>query len=496
MRDLLSQPAWQACDLGLPLPDSEHAVSVAMPLWQHVVDYEEERKETTDRFQAGYPRFFLHPRVTQLFGEATRRFAAAGEECLVFPSLPSAARCRDYILAREPAAAVLICSMDAAGLQAVVVPSALFRTAKEYWRYCGETVSSRLAAAVLAGDAAEPTTESRAAKQTLRQRVAQHAGTTAENVFLFPSGMAAVSAVHRAVQSLLPGRKTLQLDFPYVDVLKVQQEFGSGVIFEPVVNDAVLQSVLDRAAAGELSAVFCEMPSNPLLRCVPAGRIAPPLRAAGVLLVVDDTVASSVNIDALRHADIITTSLTKSFSGAGDVLAGSVTLNPASPSYAELRAFFDQERAENDIFCGLDAVVLEQNSRDYPERVTRMSTNAAALVAMLRQHTAVAEVCYPGDDGGWLDVARPGAGRGCLFSIILRDPARAPAVYDALRVSKGPSLGTNFTLCCPYTLLAHYRELDWAAACGVPANLLRVSAGLEETEDLLARFREALAAAG
>ena len=53
------------------------------------------------------------------------------------------------------------------------------------------------------------------------------------------------------------------------------------------------------------------------------------------------------------------------------------------------------------------------------------------------------------------------------------------AFYNALAVSKGPSLGTTFTLVCPYTLLAHYTELDWAAQYGVHADLIRVSVGTE-----------------
>ncbi len=59
-------------------------------------------------------------------------------------------------------------------------------------------------------------------------------------------------------------------------------------------------------------------------------------------------------------------------------------------------------------------------------------------------------------------------------------------------MSKGPSFGTRFTLACPYTLLAHYHELEWAEGCGVSANLLRISCGIEETETIIAAFEEAL----
>ena len=72
---------------------------------------------------------------------------------------------------------------------------------------------------------------------------------------------------------------------------------------------------------------------------------------------------------------------------------------------------------------------------------------------------------------------------------------KAPKVYDSLKLTKGPSFGTPFTLVCPYTLLAHYHELEWAEACGVPSHLIRVSCGQEPTEEILKAFEEALASA-
>ncbi|MEM6915901.1 MAG: PLP-dependent transferase, partial [Verrucomicrobiota bacterium] len=61
-------------------------------------------------------------------------------------------------------------------------------------------------------------------------------------------------------------------------------------------------------------------------------------------------------------------------------------------------------------------------------------------------------------------------------------------------VSKGPSLGTDFTLACPYMLLAHYGALEWAAQRGAPRNLLRTWVGLEDPEDLRERFSKAFQA--
>jgi len=69
---------------------------------------------------------------------------------------------------------------------------------------------------------------------------------------------------------------------------------------------------------------------------------------------------------------------------------------------------------------------------------------------------------------------------------------KAKNFYDSLKVSKGPSLGTIFTLVCPYVLLAHYDELDWAESFGIPSHLIRVSVGLEVQDQLWKTLSEAL----
>ena len=84
-------------------------------------------------------------------------------------------------------------------------------------------------------------------------------------------------------------------------------------------------------------------------------------------------------------------------------------------------------------------------------------------------------------------------GYGCLLSFELKGGLnKAKKFYDSLQVSKGPSLGTKFTLVCPYVLLAHYDELDWAESFGIPSHLIRVSVGLEDQDQLWKTFSEAL----
>jgi cystathionine gamma-synthase len=112
----------------------------------------------------------------------------------------------------------------------------------------------------------------------------------------------------------------------------------------------------------------------------------------------------------------------------------------------------------------------------------------------LNDHPSVAQVWHPSlvNRDHYDSIRRKNGGYGGLLSFVLKNPKKTPKVYDSLKLSKGPSFGTPFTLVCPYTMLAHYLELEWAEGCGVPANLLRVSCGLEPIETLIAAFDEAL----
>jgi cystathionine gamma-synthase len=496
MSDLLHHPLWQADSLGSPLPDDEFGVSVSLPLWRHVIGYEEKDPEVVSKFRSGYPRFCCPPAVGELFSVAEEELAQPGERCLVFPRRVHAERCADFI-ARDGFNGRVSEWRD--GLGVTVFPEAAYARARAFWRFCGEIVSTRQACDALGKIRSEVTEEEgAAASQAVRLRLAELHGQQPEDVFLFPSGMAANFAVHRMLTALFPGRKTAQLDFPYVDVLKLQQIFGSGAHFLPLTEPAEYEKLATLLRTEPLAGIFCEVPSNPLLRCVDLERLLA-LRAAcqpEVPIIADDTISTPVHADAMRVADLVTSSLTKSFSGKGDVLAGSVVLNRASRHHAAFSTYL-HAHADHALWRG-DAVALEQNSRDFTQRAEKMSQNALILADWLRAQPKVEKVWHAREQGGagYEFIRRVGGGYGCLFSFLLKDAAvTSPRFYDALRVCKGPSLGTNFTLVCPYTLLAHYDELAWAAECGVSSHLIRVSAGLEDAGDLIARFSSALDAA-
>ncbi|MCC6882151.1 MAG: PLP-dependent transferase [Verrucomicrobiales bacterium] len=495
--DLVHHPRWQEEDLGLPLPDSPHAVSVAMPLWEHVVAYEENDPRVTSRFQSGYPRFFLQPVVRRLFSDAGLRSARDGEQAVVFPSGEAAARCSEYVERKGRVRPRLI-PFGWGDLTSVLVPTAggAFDSAMKYWRYCGEIVSSRVAEQALLGAAPDPAIRQAGerARREIRQHLADYASQSAAEVFLYPSGMAAIAVLHRALVRLNPGLPTAQVEFPYVDLLKVQEEFGSGVhpfLLAPGGGPPEIAPLLYQ---GGLAGVYTEAPSNPLMRTADLPGLASMLAPRGIPLVVDDTVASSVNVDVLRYADVAVSSLTKWFSGQGDVLAGAVILRSNSPLAADLGRALRAEGGED--LSDWDAIALEKTSRNYESRVLQVNRTAAALHDLLSGHPGVERIWHPLTEtphhfeAVWR--GRP-AGHGGLLSLLLKDSDRtSPSFYRHLRLCKGPSFGTAFSMACPFTLLAHYQELEAVARSGVPANLIRVSVGLEDEEDLLQRFQRAL----
>ncbi len=522
----MDTPAWLIEDLGRPLPDDPHAVSVCLPTWAANVGYEEGDPAVTGAMRCGYPRFFIHPTVMQLFAAAESQFAREGECCFVLPSRRVAERCATFV-ERHAGAKSRVDGWQC-GLSVVTLPTTARQWAKNFWQHAGEIVSSRRAASTLTeiqggshppGSPKDKSPKDKSpkdkspkdksprgdqTKRTIRERVSNAVGCDSDDVFLFPSGMAAIYAAFRTLQRLRPQRRSVQFGFPYVDNLKVLERFGGGrsdgeasrcVQFYPHGDAAEIDRLSSLAGDEELLGLFCEFPGNPLLRAPDLRRLRDLADRHNFPVLVDDTLGTFVNVDVLPAADVLASSLTKYFSGAGDVMGGSLVLNRQRPFYAAIRAALLDEF--EDLVWSEDAAVLERNSRDFVQRVERINRTAEHLCDWLRRHPAVGRVYYPKFETpeNYRAFLRAGGGYGGLLSIVLREPHQAPTVFDALEISKGPNLGCNFTLCCPFTLLAHYQELDFAERCGISRYLLRVAVGLEEPEWLIERFNRALAVA-
>lgn len=315
-------------------------------------------------------------------------------------------------------------------------------------------------------------------------------------VYLYPSGMASIFHAHQALLgSVETPKKSVCFGFPYVDTLNILRKFGPGCLFYGFGDDESLDKIEEALESGEIDimALFCECPSNPLLKTPNLKRIRRLADKFKFAVVVDETVGNLLNISVMQYADMVVSSLTKVFSGDSNVMGGSLILNPLTPMYGQLKKYFDENY--EDTYWAEDALYLERNSRDFVERSKRINENAAKVVDLLVSSPLISDVFYPSlvESKIYYDSMKtPDGGYGGLISFVFKKPADAVTFFNAIHLHKGPSLGTNFTLACPYAILAHYQELDEVEKWGVDRNLVRISVGLEDLEELLGVLQTSL----
>ncbi|KJZ77635.1 hypothetical protein HIM_02812 [Hirsutella minnesotensis 3608] len=543
----------------LPQGD-EHAVSVSLPTWADTEGWAKRDPEILSQLQAGYPRFYVplivRDLANKLFqyaaknrvhgfeaGLSARLLSATDQSTMLFPSQRMAHDCQQYLrkcqgshrseeiwvlhgqisgclaVVKRSSTASRETMNPGQDLYAVVFPNHLDSEAKAFWQHTGFGISTRFAeywlknASFLREESEDtlvaeklPIQQSDEAALCIRQRIAELYSTSQTNariddVYLYPTGMSAIA--HTAIAVMGSGNHTSQgmgvavFGFLYVDTFKVISKVHG---FDSTLYDASDSEMdkLERDLEGgkRFRAVFTEFPGNPLLASFDLDRLHTLSKKYDFALVIDDTIGTSVNLDLISLCDAACTSLTKMFSGACNVMGGSVLLNPKSSHYERLRQTLSQEYL--DTYFPTDVIVMQRNSADFESRLITANGNAEFIADKLRAHGSVEEVFYPkGSITQHLydRYKRAGGGYGFLLSIRFVKPAAAIAFYDALDVAKGPSLGTNFTLSCAYTLLAHYSELEWAAEYGVVEHLVRISVGIEDRDVLDSVICKALAAA-
>ncbi|KAH8118706.1 pyridoxal phosphate-dependent transferase [Phellopilus nigrolimitatus] len=561
----LSSPPGSAA-LGVPLPCAPHAISVSLPTWQDNVDWAEGNSNVVDVMSTGYPRFFIHRSIQKLAKICLESLKIYDDLAMLFPTARTAEECSSYLIRyaqnKHPSAIRVIhfglfCASSEtcdsrAELHLIRFPPDIWKLAKSFWQNTGMGISSRYADRILqsltndtklvtidrplnshlnkfpgalkekwivkcrianmanGGDGISEAPE--LGKSHEEQQVEGHHSVTANHVFLYPTGMSAIWHAHQLSLVIGPKRKCICFGFSYTDTIKVLERWGSESITffgDPNANITALETYLLDA---HVAALFCEVTSNPLLQTPDLPRLRELADEHGFLIIVDDTIGNFINVDVLRYVDIIATSMSKSFSGSGNVMGGSLVINPNSQHFAFISEYL--EKTFVDDYYYEDAIVMEKNSRDFAERVRTINANAEAVCEYLRmksssfagplsanpssesQQFVIKDVFYP----KWVtrqnyDLCRRAGSSnnfGPLFSLTFTTAAASHAFYDTLQCAKGPSLGTNFTLACPYTILAHFKELEWAAGYGVEENLVRLSIGMEDKETILGWVKEAL----
>jgi len=305
----------------------------------------------------------------------------------------------------------------------------------------------------------------------------------AADALLFPSGIAAVSAI---VEILKPGDHVVVQDSTFWGSRLRLQEFGAR--WGLTVTIAEGAELIGAIVPGRTRLVWFETPANPSWEIVDIAAVAAAARTAGALSVVDSTAATPVLTRPIEHgADIVMHSATKYLNGHSDVLAGALATARDDETWQRIRTWRGTAGA---ILGPFEAWLLLRGMRTLYLRVDRACRGALAVAEALRRHPKVAQVLYPGlADHPGHDIARRQmqGGFGGMLSIRIRGDGPA-----AVRVATGTRLFRPATSLGGVESLIEHRATLEGAHGTVPPDLLRLSIGIEHPDDLIDDLDRAL----
>jgi cystathionine gamma-synthase len=245
------------------------------------------------------------------------------------------------------------------------------------------------------------------------------------------------------------------------------------------------------SGTGPVKLIWVETPTNPLLSIADIAGLAALAHDAGALLVVDNTFASPYLQQPLAlGADVVVHSSTKYLGGHSDIIGGAAVV--ADPELAQSLAFL--QNATGAVAGPFDAWLTLRGIKTLAVRMDRHSASALRVAEMLASHPAVAEVYYPGLEShpGHEAAAKQMRGSGGMVSFRVRaGEEEAVAICGRTRLfTLAESLGGV------ESLIEHPARMTHSSVAGseleVPADLIRLSVGLESCDDLLEDLRAAL----
>jgi cystathionine gamma-synthase len=305
----------------------------------------------------------------------------------------------------------------------------------------------------------------------------------------FASGLAAEDCLLRTVLS--PGDHVVVPDDAYGGSFRLFAKVLARWGVEHTTVDLSDLAAVRAAVRPETRVIWCETPTNPLLGIADIAGLAQLARDAGALLVVDNTFATPYLQQPLAlGADVVVHSTTKYLGGHSDVVGGALVVD--DPGLAERLAF--HQNAMGAVPGPFDSWLVLRGVKTLAVRMDRHSANAGRVAELLSAHPEVDRVLYPGlpDHPGHELAAKQMRAFGGMVSCTLRGGEEA-----ALRVCErtrifilGESLGGV------ESLIEHPARMTHTSVTGsaleVPANLVRLSVGIESVDDLLADLSAAL----
>ena len=311
----------------------------------------------------------------------------------------------------------------------------------------------------------------------------------AESALVFSSGMAAISTVlftflgkgdHAVFQKGLYGGTSHFLEREF-------ERFG----IECTVATSQTAEDMESCIQKNTRVVYIETPSNPLLSITDIQAVADMAKRRGLISIIDNTFASPVNQQpAAMGIDLVVHSATKYMGGHSDILAGAVAgREELMKEVYQTGLNFGGSLNANTLY------LLERSLKTIHVRVERINDNAMELAHFLETHQAVKQVNYPGLPGhtGHKIAAKQMSGFGGMLSFEVKGQEGLAFQKRLKLIKPSMSLGGLESICSSPAHTSH-RHLgpEGRKAEGISEELIRLSVGIEDVEDLKADLEQAL----
>lgn len=483
--------------LGESLPvNNPHAISVSLPTLGDIIGYEENRPEIMNRLKSGYPRFFKNRLVLRLEEYVRGLHGVSHTEVLLPIASLQAKRVIETIFEER---------FDAVALEEVcflIFPEnhPKLPLVKKIIQNIGAIIGSRQAENMLYRKGVidalfvEERTEVDHPETEIVHLLAKAYCAQPENTYLTNSGANAVFAAIETLTKIQERRGrtiNVQLGWLYLDSIEViKKRSRDNYLYINIHQKELFEDWLERHHT-KVANIIAETISNPILQCLDLPWIASLCQKYKIGLILDHTMATPISARAFPYCDIVVESLSKFASGDATVLMGALIVNEGSIFKEEILREVGKQLFPPYLS---DCQRLLHLIQKYETRMETIAQNTFRLYNYLKGQDYIERIYSVYEEESWQNFQkiRNGESHIGLITLIFKKPLAQ--CYDRLNFSKGPSLGTEFTLAMPYTYLAHYDLLQttegraFLEEVGLDARIVRISVGTEPIEEIIAEF--------
>lgn len=308
--------------------------------------------------------------------------------------------------------------------------------------------------------------------------------------FAFASGMAAINTVlslFKGGDKILISQNVYGGTFRIID--KVFSNFG--ISYGIIKNIETFEKLINK----DIKAILIESPANPLMSVTDIKKISKIAKKNGILTIVDNTFMTPYLQRPLElGADIVIHSGTKYLGGHSDLVAGLVVVD--DEVLAQRIAFM--QNSIGGVLAPFDSFLLIRGIKTLGVRMDRHCENALFVAQYLQKHSAVKKVFYPGllDDEGYEIQKIQASAAGGMISFILEEGYDYKKFFATVKmIALAESLGGVESLLCHPASMTHASiPEDIRMQMGIPDNLIRLSVGIEDKQDIIEDLNQAIIA--